>query len=251
MAANVEEIPRTRIVLGRIRQSDVTTRTILPNPRRTPLDPFLRIIESIGTSRKAPVLHSHRGEEVALYVLEGAVEHLSGDGRRSVLGRGAVFLATAGAEFRHGLTVDRGRTAHWFSVVTSLPASLGSTDVSVAVVDTSHDTPGPEGAILRKLVGPQGAVVSPSGLRMEELRFIQPGTTFLALGPARRGFVYALRGEGRVGDLPISAGQGALLEPQAGVAIRGERGFAAIFGSGSSGAGVSEPAKPSSGVPIS
>ncbi len=229
----LEEVARsrTRIVLGRVRQSDVSTRTILPNPRSLEFDPYLRIAESIGTSRKDPVLHAHLWEEVAMVVLEGAVEHLVSEGQRSVLDQGTVLVATAGREIRHGFRVDKGRTARWLSVVTRLGGAASTSSIAIGILPERSEDPGPEGAVVRELVGPNAAVPSPARSVLKEIRFVQPGTIFLSLGQGRRGFAYALKGEGRVQDHPISAGQAALLDPQAGIALRGEPGFWTIFGS--------------------
>ncbi|HEV2166678.1 MAG TPA: cupin domain-containing protein [Thermoplasmata archaeon] len=231
MAAGSSEKGRTQIVLGRVRQSDVTTRTVIPSTRRPEFAPYNRIAESIGTSRKAPTLHVHRGEEVALYVLEGAVDHLGGDGSRSVLGQGAVLLATAGTELRHGFTVASGRTARWFSVVTTLAEPSATSAVTVAELDSRDRPPGPEGAVVRSLIGDDGVVRAASGSMLKHLEFFGAGTAFLPLGARRRGFAYVLHGEGRIHDAPVSAGQAALLEPQAGVAFGGNPGFSVLFGS--------------------
>jgi quercetin 2,3-dioxygenase len=234
---------RTRIVLGRVRQSDVSTRTILPTPRSPEFDPYLRIAESIGTSRKDPVLHTHLDEEIAMVVLEGAVDHLVSDGHRSMLDQGTVLVATAGQELRHGFRVGAGRTARWLSVVTRLGGAASASSIAIGILPEGTGAPGPEGAIVRELVGANAAVPSPAHSVLKEVRFVNPGTIFLSLGRGRRGFAYALKGEGRVQDQPISAGQAALLEPQAGIALRGEPGFWTIFGS----APLSAPAVPAGG----
>src|SRR5437762_12029058 len=121
------------IVHGVIYYSDITARILFPTREKEPFLPFERFAESVATSRKKGDLHAHLGQEVVTYVLEGTVDHEYGAGVHDTLTPGAILALTASEEVRHALTMEKGHTARWLSIVAGLPAPAASAPPSLTI----------------------------------------------------------------------------------------------------------------------
>jgi len=213
------------IVHGVIDDSDITARILFPTREKEPFLPFERFAESVATSRKKGDLHAHLGQEVVTYVLEGTVDHEYGAGVHDNLTPGSILVLTASQEVRHALTMEKGRTARWLSIVARLPGLTGLAPSSLKIRTPESAPVGSDGAARTSLIGPNGAVPSSAGLELTDIAFAKRGSAFFRLGHDRRGLVYVLHGTGSVDDHELELGHGALLENMSAISIQGEAGY--------------------------
>ncbi|TLZ94433.1 MAG: hypothetical protein E6J95_04065 [Methanobacteriota archaeon] len=213
------------LVHGVIDDSDITARILFPTREREPFLPFERFAESVATSRKKGDLHAHLGQEVVTYVLEGHIEHEYGAGVHDNLTEGSILVLTASDEVRHALTMEKGHTARWLSIVSRLPEHAEPAPSSLKIRTPKPSPVGSDGAARTSLIGPNGAVPSSSGLELTDVAFAKRGSAFFRLGHDRRGLVYALHGTGAVDDHELELGHGALLENMSAISIQGEAGY--------------------------
>lgn len=219
-----------RVVAGEIDSKDVTTRVVLPTAAQSRWPPFQRIAETIATPRRPFPPHRHEGVEVLTYVIEGSATYAFGSSAPEPLESGSTKLLTAPANVSHSISPAKGRTVRWFSLVVALPSGRPSTLrlQSSRVVTTDMQ---PDGTVLEDLVGPGSALESAAGLECEAIKFVQAGTVFRRVGHDRVAVIYALRGPGTIDYDALDAGEAALVENAAGVALQGGEGFHVIFSS--------------------
>jgi len=213
------------IVHGEIDASDMTTHLLFPTRDSPPFLPFQRFAESMATSRKKGELHSHVGEEVFAYVLEGYIDHEDGSGHHASLTEGSLLALTARDEIRHALRMERGRTARWLSIVVRLPVATDAPPASLQIMAPERPPAGSDGTIRTPLVGSKGPARTPSGLELTDIGFAKEATAFLRLGRDRRGIAYVLSGIGSVEDHGLEPGHGVLLENMSGLSLHGEAGY--------------------------
>jgi redox-sensitive bicupin YhaK (pirin superfamily) len=221
------------VVQGDIDSTDITARLLFPTPERKAFLPFERFAESVATSRKKGELHAHTGQEVVTYVLEGYIDHEYGAGVHDNLTQGSVLLLTAPApdEVRHALTMERGRTARWLSIVARLPPLAEPATPSLKIKTPASAPVGSDGTVRVPLIGPNGAVPSSSGLELTDIAFEKRGNAFVRLGRDRRGLAYALQGTGSIDDHELEPGHGALLEKMSAISVQGEAGYRIVYAS--------------------
>jgi redox-sensitive bicupin YhaK (pirin superfamily) len=215
---------------SRIDVSDVSSRLLFPTPQQGPWLPFRRYAETIATSRKKPGPHSHNRELVAVYVLEGNVDHEDGRRERTSLASGDVLTLTAGQETEHQLMIGKGRTASWVSLVLALPSTTAAT-WNVARLRPVRPPPAADGTIQTDLVGGTTGIRAETGLNWTEIEFVQEGTSFVHVGNERRAVAYVLRGPGSIENQSTDTGVGMMMEGVAGVALTGEPGFRVLLAS--------------------
>ncbi len=217
-----------RVVPGEIGSKDVTTRIVVPTPDQPRWPPFDRVAETIATPRRPFPPHQHSDVEVLTYVIEGSASYLFGHNAPDSLLVGSVRLLTARAPVSHAINPDKGRTIRLFSLVVTLPpGASGSTTLQSGQVGATEMQP--DGTVLRNLVGPRSALHSAAGLECEGIEFIQDGTAFRRIGHDRVAVIYALSGSGMIDNEMLEAGEAALVDDAAGVALKGEPGFSVIL----------------------
>jgi redox-sensitive bicupin YhaK (pirin superfamily) len=217
-----------RIVQGEIDTKDVTTRVILPTVTQPRWPPFERVAETIATPRRPFPPHRHEKAEVLTYVIEGSAFYAYGPSTPEPLGPGSTRLLTAPTGVSHAINPGKGQTVRWFSIVATLtPGAAPSTRLQSG--SAIHTEIQPDGTVLEQLVGPRASLTSAAGLECEVVRFVQEGTAFRRVGHGRIAVIYALSGPGSVDNDPLDAGEAALVDEAAGVALKGAPGFQVIF----------------------
>jgi redox-sensitive bicupin YhaK (pirin superfamily) len=179
----------------------------------------------MATSRKKGELHSHVGEEVFAYVLEGYIEHEDGSGNHASLTQGSLLALTARDEIRHALRMERGRTARWLSIVVQMPARTQAPSAPLQVMTPERPPVGSDGTVRTALVGSNGPARTSAGLELTDIGFVKEATAFLRVGRDRRGIAYVLSGIGSVEDHGLEPGHGVLLENMSGLSLHGEAGY--------------------------
>lgn len=217
-----------RIVPSEIQSGAVTTRLLLPTERVPAWRPFRRISESVaGRARQLPT-HAHEHEEVLTYVTEGFASYqVEGSPSESLVQGSARLLTTAG-KASHRVSAAQGAAIRWFSLVVDLPRAFGG-ETRLQSVPAGAAPAEVDNACVRRLVGPDGPMVSGSGLDCYELAFPEGSTTFARVGRDRRAVLYALAGHGTVDDQGIDAGEAALAEGVPALSVQGRAGFRAIL----------------------
>jgi quercetin 2,3-dioxygenase len=216
-----------RVVPGEISAKDVTTRVTLPNATLPRWPPFERVAEMIATPRRAFPPHRHEGVEVVTYVIEGAGQYGVGGEAPVTVGPGSASLLSAPTAVPHSLNAGKGQTIRWFALVASLPST--ATGPPRAVTRRFEPSRGPgDGTLTRHIVGPGTGITSDAGLDCEVIEFAESGDAFRRIGHDRVGVIYTLNGRGAVDNASIEAGEAALVEEAAGVAIHGRASLQVI-----------------------
>lgn len=218
-----------KVVRAEIDADERTTNLLFPNRNQGPWLPFERFAETITTSRTKIGRHPHRAEEVMMYVLEGAIEHVDDSGRREALTRGTVALITAHEEVSHELATVRGKRARWLSLVLRMPWHTEPPPTSVQIKGSGDPRAAADGTVQVPIVGPLARADSFGGLQVLDVEFAKDGTGFFRIGQDRRGVAYALAGSGTVEGSPVEPGSGVLMESVSGVAIGGTSGFRVVL----------------------
>lgn len=222
---------RIVVVSSRIDISDVSARLLFPTQEQGPWLPFRRYAETIATSRKKPGPHSHAHELVAVFVLEGNVEHEDSKKQRLSLATGDVVTLAAIQESEHQLMIGKGRTARWVSLVLALPESLNAPSPRVEHLRPTRPAPAADGTVQTELIGGKTGLREGTGLRWTDIEFVDAGTTFAHVGSDRRAVAYVVGGPGSIENRSTDTGEGMLLEGVAGVALTGSPGFRVLLAS--------------------
>ncbi|MGC2035172.1 MAG: hypothetical protein WA761_06990 [Thermoplasmata archaeon] len=217
-----------RVVAGEILTKDTTTRTVIPTAAQPRWPPFARIAERIATPRRPFPPHRHEGDEVLTYVIEGSAAYSYGPGPPEPMDEGSTKLLTAPTSVSHAISPAPGRRVRWLAVVTPLPTGKAAT-VRLQSGRAEPTELQPDGTALRRVVGPGSSLRSTVGLECEAVEFRSSGTTFKRIGHDRLAVIYALSGQGMVDNQPVEAGEAALVDDAAGVALQGRSGFQAML----------------------
>ncbi|MBD0292307.1 MAG: pirin family protein [Jiangellaceae bacterium] len=210
-----------------------------PSPELSLADPFL-LLDHMGAVEYGPgeakgaPWHPHRGFETVTYMLDGAFEHKDSTGGGGLLTDGATQWMTAGAGILHSELppqefVDKGGLFHGVQLWVNLPASRKWTparyqDINAGDVRLISSPDG--GALIRLIAGSLD-------------RYVGPGSTFTPItylhATIARGarldlpwpadfnaLVYALSGQGHVGEFgqPLAEGQLAVFGTGTALTIR-------------------------------
>jgi redox-sensitive bicupin YhaK (pirin superfamily) len=215
----------SRVVSSRVDLEDVSGRVLFPTPLQGPWTPLLRLAETVSTEKQDDSGgHSHKGEAVMNYVVEGRVEYEDDVGRRSVLDPGTVVLLTAREEAHHNLTARPAPRSRWLSVVVQCPPDTEGAPHLVQVASAPSPARARGGAIERRLVGREGPIPSDSGLECLEIEFRDAGECACPIGPERRAVAYLFEGSGSIDGQRVNAGVGVLTESLTELAFRAETG---------------------------
>lgn len=229
----VGEPPREwQVVASRMDLEDVSGRVLFPTPRVGPWVPFVRFAETVTTGHDDDSEgHSHKGEEVLNYIVEGRVDYEDDVGRRTVLDRGAVVLLTAREEAHHNVRANPAPRSRWLSVIVRVPPVAGGVPHAVQVATAAVPPRSGGGAIERPLVGRGAPVVSAAGLECVDLEFPDAGRCICPVGKGRRAVAYAYEGSASIDGHLVEAGAGALLEGVDEVAVQATSGSRVILAS--------------------
>ncbi|MGB6500734.1 MAG: hypothetical protein WBG19_04965 [Thermoplasmata archaeon] len=217
-----------RVVAAEIEAKTATTRTAIPTSAQPSWPPFERVAETIATPRRPFPMHRHSGVEVLTYVIEGSASYHFGEEPPRPLGPGSTVLLTAPTSLSHAINPGQGRTVRWFAVVAALP-SPSPAAARLQAAEARPVTGVTDDILVRHLVGRESSLTSAAGLESDEFEFRAPATTFRETGHDRLAIGYALAGRGRLGEVPIEAGETALVEDTAGISIEGQSGFKLVF----------------------
>jgi redox-sensitive bicupin YhaK (pirin superfamily) len=205
------------------------------------LDPFIHMdemgeVEWEPGAAKGTAWHPHRGFETVTYMLDGTFQHQDSNGGGGVISDGDTQWMTAGGGILHieappEEVVAVGGTFHGIQLWVNLPSRLKMTDPRYQDIRggevsllTNHDG----GALLRVIAGEVGGHRGP-GVTHTPIAMlhatIQPGANLRL--PWRSDFnalVYVMSGRGTIGpsQVPIGAGQLAVLGPGDVVAVRAD-----------------------------
>jgi redox-sensitive bicupin YhaK (pirin superfamily) len=229
-----------RIVAGEIDTRTVATRLVIPSAGQPVWPPFLRVAESIAARGRTLPPHAHEREEVLTYVTEGFAVYQLGRDPPDALSQGAARLLTTGARVEHRVSPAQGGAIRWFNLVVGLP-SAETRAPRIQSAPANSPTVEIDTVRVRPLVGPRAPMSSAVGLECQELVFVNASTTIPRVGPRRRGILYALAGRGTVDDLPVEAGEAALVEGVPGIAVHGGVGFRAML--------ATAPTEPTPSIP--
>lgn len=216
-----------RVVPGELETKRAASRLVLPTSVQPAWPPFRRVGETVANRVRTVPPHSHERGEVLTYVIEGFASYRFASEPAKLLEPGSARLLTCPTQATHSISPARGGPVRWFSLVVDLP-DAASGDNRLQPIPSSTAPVYEDETIVRPLVGPESRVTSLSGLECREISFEQPSTTFLRVGHGRRAIVYALTGRGSVDARGLEAGEAALVEGAAGIAIQGSARFRVI-----------------------
>ena len=170
--------------------------------------------------------HGHRDMEILSWVLAGGLEHQDSLGSRGVLRPGEAQVMSAGTGIRHSEFNASDQEPVHFLQIWFLPERAG--------LPPRYDQAAFPDADLRNrwglIAGPAGAgapLVIFQDVTVRVARLDPGGTLDLAVAPGRSGYLQVARGAGRLGDLPVRAGDGVRIA--AGTVLRLEAAAPAEF----------------------
>ena len=181
-----------------------------------------RALRVINEDRVAPAqgfgTHGHRDMEILSYVLEGGLAHRDSTGGGGVIRPGEVQRMSAGTGVMHSeFNASRSEPVH-FLQIWLVPDRRGITPG----YEQKHFPPEQREGRLRLIASPDAAEGS---LRIHQDARVY--TTLLgegqsvtqALAPGRHAWVQVARGQVRIGDAVLSAGDGAALSDERSVTL--------------------------------
>lgn len=225
MASSVA--PSVRIVAGEIQTQSATTRLVLPTTSQPTWPPFLRVAETVAGRARQLAAHAHEHEEVLTVVTDGFASYQLESEASQALGPGSARLLTSPGRSLHRISPARGGAIRWFNLVVG-PIAPSSAPPKLQASEPDERPRVEENALVRPLVGPGAPMASGVGLEARLVTFVQPSATFQRVGHDRRALVYALAGQGSVDGRSVEAGEAALAEGVAAVAMQGSKGLRAL-----------------------
>lgn len=194
-------------------------RFVVPADRFETRSPFLMMMEDWFAPPAGFPTHPHRGMETVTLVLEGSMEHRDHTGGHGMLEAGDVQWMTAGRGVMHS-EMPGPAGVHSLQLWLNLPAAQKMSKARYAD-QRAADAPAVsgEGWEVRVYAGSQGGTAHAAGSSYPMslcIATVQPGAECaLEIGPAERGFLYALDGSASIGadGAALHAGQIAWLEP--------------------------------------
>jgi redox-sensitive bicupin YhaK (pirin superfamily) len=209
----LREPPRDlRVVASHIDLEDVSGRVLFPTSVQGPWMPFSRFAETNATGSYSTESHSHREEEVMVFVLDGRVHHEDEAGHVVVLEAGTVLLLTARQETRHNVSAEPPSRARWLSLVVRCRSSRTGPPYRVQVAPGTRPPPLERDGAERNLVGHDSPVMSSSGLECRHIELAPGARCVCPIGPDRRGLAYVYDGSGAIEGLLVDAGAGVLFD---------------------------------------
>ena len=196
-----------------------------PVGRLEQIDPFLLLdhmgpaVHEPGEAQGAPD-HPHRGFETVSYLLAGELEHEDSAGHHGILGPGDVQWMTAGAGVVHSEMPSRrfqreGGTIHGFQIWVNLPRDAKRIPPRYQEVPAASIPRVEQPGVVARVVageghGVRGAVETHTPITYVHLT-VDPGAAIRWPVPADwNAMVYAISGDGRVGDDATVVAEGQL-----------------------------------------
>lgn len=216
---------------------------VMGSPHMARVDPFLMLDEFKSDQASDYMagfpMHPHRGFETVTYLLEGSMRHRDHLGNEGYLGPGSIQWMTAGRGILHEEMPQQENGMLWgFQLWVNLPASDKMTEPRYQDIP-AQDIPEVEFAAgrVRVVAGElQGAVGPVSGVatqpRFFDVRWDNTGSFNQQLPQAHTGFLYAYKGEVRVGAQVVREGEIAVLSQGASVRIEGVAGAGCLLVAG-------------------
>jgi len=219
--------PTLRVVPGELETRNAPTRLVLPTSKQPAWPPFSRAGEVITSQGRAFPPHAHENEEVLTFLVEGVASYVVDTLPAESLAPGSARLISTSSKIMHTISPARRGPIRWFNLVVEnpgFPAGKPRLQASEPPTSPRYD----EDAQVRPLVGDGGPMTSASGFEAAEINFVVPSTTFRRVGHSRKALVYGLAGHGAVDGRAVDAGEAALVEGVAGIAVEGDAGFRVI-----------------------
>ena len=164
--------------------------------------------------------HGHRDMEILSYVLEGGLAHKDSTGGGGVLKPGDVQRMSAGTGVMHSeFNASRTEPVH-FLQIWLLPGRRGI----APGYEQKYFPPEQRQGQLRLIASPDaadGSVTIHQDARVYSTLLGKGQTVTHALAPGRHAWVQVARGQVRLGDIVLSAGDGAALSDEQSVSLTG------------------------------
>ena len=164
--------------------------------------------------------HGHRDMEIVSYVLEGELAHRDSLGRTETIRPGEVQRMTAGTGVRHSEFNHAPDQLTHFLQIWIEPDELG---IEPGYEQKAFADADKRGRLCRVAArdGAHGAVRLHANATLYAGRFDGAEHAELALDPARKAYVFLVRGSLRVNGIELQAGDAALLADEAGLRLDG------------------------------
>jgi redox-sensitive bicupin YhaK (pirin superfamily) len=183
-----------------------------------------RALRVINEDRVQPAqgfgTHGHRDMEILSYVLEGGLAHKDSTGGGGVIKPGDVQRMSAGTGVMHSeFNASRTEPVH-FLQIWLLPGRRGI----APGYEQKYFPPEQRQGQLRLIASPDaadGSVTIHQDARVYSTLLGKGQTVTHALAPGRHAWVQVARGQVRLGDIVLSAGDGAALSDEQSVSLTG------------------------------
>ncbi|HVP60247.1 MAG TPA: pirin family protein [Myxococcaceae bacterium] len=184
-----------------------------------------RSLRVINEDRVAPGqgfgTHGHRDMEILSYVLEGGLAHKDSTGGGGVIRPGDVQRMSAGSGVMHSeFNASRSEPVH-FLQIWLVPDRRGITPG----YEQKHFPPEQRKGQLRLIASPDaadGSVKIHQNARVYSTLLGKGETVTHALAPGRHAWVQVARGRVRLGDVVLSAGDGAAISDERALTLMGD-----------------------------
>jgi len=164
--------------------------------------------------------HGHRDMEIVTYILEGELQHRDSMGNGSLIRVGDVQRMSAGTGVMHSeFNASRTEPVH-FLQIWLLPGRRGI----APGYEQKYFPPEQRQGQLRLIASPDaadGSVTIHQDARVYSTLLGKGQTVTHALAPGRHAWVQVARGQVRLGDIVLSAGDGAALSDEQSVSLTG------------------------------
>jgi quercetin 2,3-dioxygenase len=173
-------------------------------------DPFVLLDDfAVGEPAGFPE-HPHRGFEAFTYMIDGSFHHRDNLGNDSVVSTGGTQRFTSGSGARHSEMPVGSGESRGLQLWINLPRSLKKMEPEYEAVH-GDDLPeeGKGGVVTRTIIGAQSKVKLRTAVKYLHLK-MPPGARFEDEIPEdHTALVYVAEGGVKIGDLPLSSGEGA------------------------------------------
>jgi redox-sensitive bicupin YhaK (pirin superfamily) len=164
--------------------------------------------------------HPHRDMEILSYVLDGALEHGDSMGNGSIIRPGDVQRMSAGTGVVHSERNASGTSPVHFLQIWIEPEARGIApgyEQKAFPVETTHNAL----RLVASRDGRDGSVTIHQDVRLYTTRLDPGAEVGLALPPSRRAWVQVARGDVVLAGQPLATGDGASLEREPQVTLKG------------------------------
>jgi len=149
-------------------------------------------------------MHAHRDMEIITHVLSGRISHRDSMGFESTLGAGDFQRMSAGTGVRHSEFNPDPSVATHIVQIWVMPDRAGNKPR----YDELHPSADADDILACSPDGRDGSLAVHQDMTLRKLRLRPGASRVLALKPDRLAWVQVLRGEGRIDDANLGAGDG-------------------------------------------